>query len=639
MSASGASDVLVAFQDHLSSLHHFFSETFPIGNFVTMFWMKVVLLIFGGCSMWYGGRFRLLQERREDFFTDQREDWDGATALVRHKTEDILGYGPTVCLGASIIGRGSWQPGRLASYAVVALSNPWERYYLVKLWVAIVAGMVMGVDNLPWETGALCCFCSAVVCAGPLQGLLLSFTPVARSRDFACALAVAILQGACTVKVGIDSDASSALLRGIIIWFLLLFTVATLRTEAGLSSKWIGPLDNTKRAELIKEFCEKVEQTGIQLKGSGFIVEDILTAYRRYGGTDAAVTRVLHNNLPNAVSRRQGVGGAREATDDDEGTAKKCAVRFFDAGANVGRLTIEENLGGDPELFRLLRRRFFVCPNIQRPTIELKLEPGECIPIIVAKADLEDTADGLKLDMRQIQVMQNYRQLRLRHVMQDNRESSGPIRGLWSITIEFYLLVTVSVLVAGWAEFGNENIEVPLIFSITCTFSAFMLLGPPPDYVAFWRLLERVTRRRGLIDHQWHSVARGSHAFARLAWLCLVVFFFGAAVTTSNVLESRDIVQEDDTTISRRVAEAVGAQALAEMVLELDPWTVAWGWLGSYWAIKALDSALSLSPAARFNGLATIVYRYDEQQRGTEHRGRIIEGCGAPCVAPGLHLW
>lgn len=601
---------------HVASIHHLFEgETFPIADF---FWVKVVYLLFGSSAMWWLGRFELFKKRAHD--------WNGLTALVKLEPTDILGYGPTVCLGASLLGRGSWPPGRLASYAVVALSNPRECMYLAMLWVAIVGGLVMG-NKLPWETCVLCCFCAAIVCVGPLQGLLLAFTPVARRRDVVCALAVAILQGVCTVKIGIESDPSSALLRGIIIWFALLLTLATLRTEVDLAIKRKRGLSDIECAELIKAFCEEVEKAALQIEERGFTVEDLLSAYFRYGGTDRMVTRVLRNQLPNGVSREMGIDNGRDASDGDAGTAKKIRVRF-DTGASVGKLRVLGHLRR-AELVPLRGRRFFVCSNIQRPTIEATLGESESLPIIVGKADLEETADGHKcIDMRQIQVMQRYRQLRLRQVIQDNNESYGPVRGLWSITVEFYLLVTVSTLVVGWAAFGNEDTEAPLTFSIAFTFSAFMLVGPPPDYVAFWRLLERVTCCRCLPDRcRWHWIARDSYAWARGVWLCLALIFFGAAVSTSKMLDSLGTVEVMEVMTARKLAEAVGAQKLAVKVVELEPWTVAWVWLGSYWVVKAADTVLSLTSAARYNGLSTIVYKRDADDSGTDHRGEIIQGC------------
>lgn len=299
---------------------------------------------------------------------------------------------------------------------------------------------MVGVDNLPWETGVVCWFCAAMVFVGPLQGLLVAFTPVARRRDFACALFVATLQGAYTVRIGMDSDSSSALLRALVIWFMLLLNFATLNTDMGFSKTRARKPGNIERTQRMNEFCEEVEK-----------VADVLLAYRRFGGRDPTVTRVLYNNLPNDVSRKQGVRHA--ATASGPGTAEKLLVRFVDTG--VGRLAVVGNLNdGEPEFAPVVASS---CASVQRPTIEDNLGRTESIPIIVVKADLECTAEGfMTSDMRQIQVIQHYRQVRLRQVAQDNSESSGPVRGLWSITSSFSRWSPYRPLLEGEPNLGTK---------------------------------------------------------------------------------------------------------------------------------------------------------------------------------------
>lgn len=621
------------------------------------------------------GRFNFVKER---LWNEIRKGsaLDGPPSLTL-SFEDVLVYDARVCLAAAVLGQGSWWPGRLASYAVLAIGNPNEHVRLLFIWLSVTWLLVVDVWRSSLQTGLMCCTVAAFVCVAFLKRMLLAFTPVAKGEDLACALVAVTCSGCLTIPIARDSSAVSGTMCGIVTWFALLTTLVTLQKDTHWASDKLRHVTPADCEGLIEILCNWVEKAGVDLARCGFDAESLL---RRYSGKSQVVRDVLSNQVSTTARRQLRADGCLLEYPYRRSQGETC-VRFKYRGSATGDL-VQAGIGNNFEsLTKAVNgtgaRRVIVCSNVQRPTVVMPVG-DQPVPIILGKLDLERRSaadDFYYVDIDEILAVQPYRQLRLREVVHDDKETHGPVRSDWTMTIEMCLLTTTSAIALGWFRFGDDKPIGAATFWIAATFSVVMLLGQPADYVAIWRILDRCKRfwlreyattasrrgHRGLYHlpilawtvnraKRWLRRAGVTHFLRRQNNNVLPVHGRPEARQTNLLLEWRRVAKPRPHFSARRhsdvtrgvwaflallccyVARSIEGEEEAEWTHY--NWGVAFGMIFVYWTVVLTD--IGLSRGATYYGLGTISHKPGDREG--RHRGRLISGCdGITSVTPGTH--
>lgn len=624
------------------------------------------------------GRFDLLKERLRNEVS--KGAGLNSPPSLKLSVEDVLAHSERKCLAAGVLGQGSWWPGRLASYAVLALDDPNERVRLAFIFSGIAWLIVVDIWRCSLQTGLAWCIGGSGFCAILLRRIILAFTPFSQWPDLACVWLWVVLCGALTVLMGEDIGAVSAPICCLLTWVAMLATLVTLRKNRQWADHRLAHITPADCEGSIETLCNWVEKTGVNLTRCGFDAEALL---RKYPGECRTVQDVLSNQVSSATRKKLRADGILPALPYRRSQGKAC-VQFKYRASTIG----EFEAGEDPQNFELLTmavpgtmdepvpRRVFMCSNVQRPTVVVPVGHNP-VPIILGANDIENRqgTNNLYVDVDEVLVVQPCRQRRLREVIHDDREAHGPIRSVWMMTVELVLLVIVSTLAVGWFSFAHdETLVAGATFKIAAIFSAAMVLGQPADYVVIWRLLDRcsrlwykcvlgmpsgylraphvpvvtwlitrwkrVWRDRGVHSRRWDTVLplcrcevarqrdEPGHVGSNWKRKASPRWYFSSRCYTDLTRG----VWACFALLCYRTARSI-EMGEAEWSRRYHHWTVTLGWILAYWIVVLVD--IGLSRGVRSHGLATVVH--SSGAREGRHRGRRIRGLDNTSVTPGTH--
>lgn len=107
-------------------------------------------------------------------------------------------------------------------------------------------------------------------CLGPLQRILIAFTPVSECGNLLCCVGIAALHAVCNVYIGRHSNAALGFMCSLLLGLCLAVTHATLRPphqeNVGSSAK-----DEVERKLAIEAMCKKNEEVALDLSGKVLI--------------------------------------------------------------------------------------------------------------------------------------------------------------------------------------------------------------------------------------------------------------------------------------------------------------------------------------------------------------------------------